>query len=120
MLLQAEKLLFVVVVLNTTSGNHFLFCQGSMYSKALLLIVIEEFQSFASFVLHRICQILGECLYKINLRCRVLNEVSNVIFNFVSDHDFILLSSKTSYAYFTKHVLITHKTQILTFVFAYI
>ncbi|KAL5187266.1 Phosphoglycerate mutase-like protein 4 [Glycine soja] len=60
---------------------------------------VQDFQSLTSFILHRIRQILGECLYKIDFRHGVLNEVLNVI----SNHDSILLSFETSDADFTKH-----------------
>jgi len=53
-------------------------------------MVIKEFQNLTSFILHMIQHILGECLYKKNLRHIVLNEVFNVIFNVISDHNFIL------------------------------
>ncbi|KAG5040113.1 hypothetical protein JHK82_012250 [Glycine max] len=69
-------------------------------------MAIKDFQSLTSFILHRIRQILGECLYKIDFRHGVLNEVLNVI----SNHDSILLSFETSDADFTKHVLIAYKT----------
>ncbi|KAG5049777.1 hypothetical protein JHK85_010880 [Glycine max] len=71
-------------------------------------MVFEEFQSLTSFILHRIQQILGEYLCKIDLRHRVLNKS----FNVVSDHDFILLPFETSDADFAKHDLIAHKMQL--------
>ncbi|KAG4954377.1 hypothetical protein JHK87_039971 [Glycine soja] len=73
-------------------------------------MAIEEFQSLTLFILHRIQQILGECVCKIDLRHKVLNEVLNNIFKVVLDHDSILLSFETSDANFAKHALITHKT----------
>jgi len=97
------------------------FCfRADLCNKALLLMGIEEFQNLASFILHRIWQIIGECLCKIDLRYIVLNEVLNVIFNVVSNHDSILLSSETVDANFVKRVLIAHKIQLLTCVFVYI
>ena len=38
---------------------------------------LATFRSWASFIIHRIWQILGECLYKTNLKQRILNEVLN-------------------------------------------
>ena len=75
-------------------------------------MAIKEFQSLNSFILHRIHQILGECLCKIDPKHRVLNEVLNVIFNIVSDHDSILLLSETLDIDFVKYVLIAHKMQL--------
>ena len=83
-------------------------------------MMIGKFQSLASFILHRIWQLLGECLRKIDLKYKVLSEVLNTNFNIVSDYDSILLSSKALDANSVKHVLIAHKTQLLTFVFVYI
>ena len=72
-------------------------------------MVIEEFQSVTSFILHKIWQILEKCLFKVDLKHLVLNEVLNFICDVISDHDSILLSSKTSDADIAKHVLLAHK-----------
>jgi len=79
------------------------------------------------FILHRIQQILEECLCKENLRHIALNKVLNAITHVVSNHDSMCLLSETSDIFFLRRVLIKHQiqniihiTQILTFVFAYI
>jgi len=83
-------------------------------------MAIKEYQNLTSLNLHRIRQILGECIHKIDLKHKVINEVLNDIFNVVPYHDSILLLSKTLDKSFTNHVLIMHKMQLLNFVFVYI